>query len=118
MGAGASYDCTSTPSQDITGPGRWRPPLVRGLFSDQFADTLAKYPLVQMAASEINAEMRAADTIGQSIAVEQFIREHYRDSDHESDKKKFASIPWYLQEIIYQAGRSYTKNPDHLGLLV
>ncbi len=120
VGAGASYDCTSNPPSETFDPlaASWRPPLVRGLFSDQFSKTLAEYPLVQMAASEINAAMRAADATGQSIAVEQFIRERYRDSSHESDRKKFASIPWYLQEIIYEAGKSYTRNPDHLGLLV
>ena len=113
MGAGSSYDCTTKP-----GNSDWRPPLVKDLFADRFASTLAKYPLAQLAAAEINRAMAAAASEGKSIAVEQHIRESYRDSEHESDRKKFAAIPWYLQEIIYNAGSQYTRDPDNVGLLV
>jgi hypothetical protein len=76
VGAGASRGCA--PSHVDLNP-MWVPPLVTDLFEPHankgISEILPRYPLAGLAA----ADLRGRDT---SIAVEEFVRTRYRDSQH------------------------------------
>jgi hypothetical protein len=109
VGAGASFDCSS---QGIPKPGGPVPPLVTGLFDPILMPTLGRYPAAQAAGAEIRKHGKDAQ------AIERFIREQYRDSTNLADRRKYVTIPCYLQDLLHKVSTTYTTQPDHYDLLV
>lgn len=109
IGAGASFDCASS---ECVSRHELRPPLVTHLFAPRFADILNNYPMAQMAASVIRSHL------GDSMALEQFLRDHLRDSAHPADRSKFHSIHYYLQELLFRCGSDFTHHPDNYDRLI
>ena len=72
---------------------------------------LARYPLAKLAA----ADLRGLD---ESVAVEEVIRNRYRDSQHELDRRLFRAIPPYLQELLLSVSYAYTTFPQNYESLV
>lgn len=110
LGAGASADSAS----DLV-PGRnneWTPPLVRELFDNRFAGILNGYPFGQIAAADI----RRVD--GDSLSIEQFLRSEYGGSGSELKRRKFLSIPLYLQDVMLQVSYRHSPQPDNYDLLI
>jgi hypothetical protein len=114
LGAGASHACTSEQLYPgIIDEHPQRPPLVTGLFhASQTQHVLARYPQAQAAAAAIR---RAGS---EALAIEEWIREHYRDSDYEGDRRKFVSITYYLQELLLEASNNFKDQPDNYDLLI
>jgi hypothetical protein len=118
IGAGASYDSTSSvnvgptaigPNEGVlrtTTQAHLRPPLVTELFEPRFAGILDKYPIAQWAAADITRQQN-------SVKIEEFLREQYRDSDDPRDQRKFHAVHWYLQDLLWTVSRHYTSNPDN-----
>src|SRR3954451_9684630 len=100
LGAGASADSTSHHVPGVN-PSR-TPPLVRELFDNRFDAILNQYPLGQFAAADIRR--LAAD----SFSIEQFLRERYAGNAHELVRRKFLSLPLYLQQMLLQVSWEYT----------
>jgi hypothetical protein len=76
-------------------------------------EILSHYPWVEIASSEI----RSAATSG--ISLEKFLREQYRDSSHEHDRRVFFQVPLYLQHRLMTASRTrQTGVPDHYDALL
>jgi hypothetical protein len=112
-GAGASFDCVSGTAERNEA---LRPPLVTQLFAPQgsFPSILANYPLAQAAATDIRPAMAEG-----SIALEAFLREQLRESPFESDRRRFAAVPLYLQHLFFQiSDRGFTAHPDNYDRLV
>lgn len=109
LGAGASKDCATGAMPKGGGP---IPPLVTELFSPAHMDILGQYPAAQAAGAEIRKAGEGA------VAIEQFIRERYRDSSHQPDRRKFMAIPCYLQDLLHHVSTRYTTQPDNYDLLV
>jgi hypothetical protein len=115
LGAGASHACTSEDlRQRIPSlAGVEKPPLVTGLFSpSQVDDILRQYPQAQAAGADIR---RAGD---ESLAIEDWIRENYRDSDDPADRVAFASIAYYLQHLLLSVSDKFRNQPDNYDLLI
>ncbi|WP_445149818.1 hypothetical protein [Baekduia sp. Peel2402] len=124
IGAGASYDSTSPENVASGGAGyaqgvdplvssrNLRPPLVKDLFDPCFAGILNKYPIAQMAASDIRRRTESA------VAIEDFLRERYRDSTHDLDRRKFHAVHWYLQDLLWCVSNFYTSHPDNYDRLI
>jgi hypothetical protein len=112
LGAGASADCASGRVHGVD--ARWRPPLVKDLFESRetFADVLNRYPVGQFAAADI----RRLDP--DSVSIEQFLRETYVDGASELVRRKFLSVPLYLQELLLAASLNYARQPDNYDLLI
>lgn len=113
LGAGASHDCAPQERIDAAGEQYW-PPLTSGLFSPGpvgFAPILAKYPLAKAAAAELASATSA-------VSIETQLRERYRDSVHEHDKRIFRGILPYLQELLYEVSLKFTPFPQNYELLV
>jgi hypothetical protein len=124
IGAGASYASTTPENVEPGGIGIHeglthtvlrsdpRPPLVTELFAPRFAAILNKYPLAQMAASDIRRQSKTP------VAIEEFLRTQYRDSDHELDQRKFHAVHWYLQDLLWTISQHYTSHPDNYDRLI
>jgi hypothetical protein len=124
LGAGASYDSTSEEnrgshvvsseqgSDRVISSRDLRPPLVTELFDPRFAGILNKYPLAQMAASDIRRRRHTP------VAIEEFLRTQYRDSNNSLDQRKFHAVHWYLQDVLWCVSRFYTSHPDNYDRLV
>ena len=111
IGAGASRGCAPG---NVPTNAAYLPPLVTELFAPSrpgISDVLAKYPLAKLAA----ADLRGRDT---SLAIEETIRQRYRDSEHELDQRIFRAIPPYLQELLFEISRRYTEFPQNYESLV
>src|SRR5437660_170475 len=120
LGAGASYDCAGPTIVDRHDD--YRPPLVTQLFEPRrsFTQILHHYPLVESAAADIRRALA-----GGSVAVEAFLRERLRESEHEHDRLKYYAIPLYLQHLLFEVGswsylsrRGYTAHPDSYDRLI
>jgi hypothetical protein len=109
IGAGASHDCSSPVIPPGDGP---KPPLVTDLFAPYLMNVLGSYPAAQAAGAEIRKHGRDAQ------AIERFIRERYRDSSNEADRRKYKAIPCYLQDLLHRVSTTYTTQPDNYDLLV
>lgn len=128
LGAGASFDSTSAeyvpetariPSPEPTDPlssevpgASLRPPLVTQLFDPRFNPILERYPLAQMAASDV----RSRST--EPVAIERFLRDRYRDSEHPLDRRKFHAIHFYFQDLLWTVSKQYTQHPDNYDRLI
>jgi hypothetical protein len=124
IGAGASYASTSPENigplgvSTSTGSDRLipakdlRPPLVTELFDPRFAGILNKYPIAQMAASDIRKRRHTP------IAIEEFLREQYRDSTNALDQRKFHAVHWYLQDLLWSISKFFTSHPDNYDRLI
>lgn len=110
LGAGASADCSS---EAIAGAStQWRPPLVQELFETRFASVLNQYPLAQFAAADI----RRLDP--SALSIERFLKENYAGSTSELTRRKFLSVPLYLQHLLLAVSTQYTPQPDNYDLLI
>jgi hypothetical protein len=109
LGAGASLGCASH------GPsGNERdPPLVTDLFDGEprIKVVLSQYPRAAAAGAEIRRRRNPR-------AVEDFIRERFKDSDNAIDQLKFLSIPYYLQELLFRVSHGYTRDPNNYDVLI
>jgi hypothetical protein len=124
IGAGASYASTSpenvgplglgtdTGSDQFIAAEALRPPLVTELFDPRFAGILNKYPLAQMAASDIRKRRHTP------VAIEEFLREQYRHSTNALDQRKFHGVHWYLQDLFWSISRFFTSHPDNYDRLI
>ncbi len=112
LGAGASFDCASPDVEQSPPP----PPLASQLFASDYNHVLADYPAAQMVATDL----RKAGRLGNALAIEEFIRTRYRDSDHPLDRKKYATLPCYLQELLFTVSKAYLErsHPDNYDLLI
>jgi hypothetical protein len=110
-GAGASHAC----SEKIH--GSWRPPLTAGLFSGDFLPILRHYPRALAAAQTLD---RHADREHRgAIGLETYLRDRMRDSPHVHRRQQFREIPLYLQELLWEIGRSYGDgDPENYNALV
>jgi hypothetical protein len=92
----------------------FRPPLVSNLFGVTtygFAEVLARYPLAKLAAADLGG-------IDSSLAIEQVIRERYRDSSHDLDQRLYRGILPYLQELLHTVSARFTDFPQNYEALV
>jgi hypothetical protein len=113
LGAGASYDCAPPNLIEVTGKNFW-PPLTSELFVPRpfgFAPILAKYPLAKAAAAELASATSA-------VSIETQLRERYRDSEHDHDRRIFRGILPYLQELLYEVSLKFTPFPQNYEVLV
>lgn len=110
LGAGASADSVS-PHVTVTDPQR-RPPVVRELFAERFADILNNYPMAQFAA----ADVRRLDQT--SISIEEFLREQYAGSSVDLTRRKLLSVPLYLQDVMLSVSFDHAPQPDNYDLLI
>lgn len=104
LGAGASTDSAT---DDYIVDGQWRPPLVKDLFSSRYSPVLDDYPFAQEVAADLGPDERPA------LSIEQFIRERYRGSDHPPNRRKYHSIPPYLQDLLHACTRNFARAPDN-----
>jgi hypothetical protein len=117
IGAGASFDC-SGPGVELRNLD-WRPPLVTELFDTRarFARVLHEYRLAEMAAADIRPAIRSG-----AVAIERFLRERLRESDDPYARRRFRQVPLYLQELLFNAGRTngrgFTQHPDNYDALI
>jgi hypothetical protein len=108
-GAGASKDCTS-PNTPPRLQGIEPPPLVTELFN--YYRTLEKYPVAKLAAAELRV---AAET---APALEEHIRTTYLDSPLELHQRVAASLPFYLQEVLFDRDQEFGAHADNYQRLV
>lgn len=96
LGADASWDCAVGEAPDIRPD--LRPPLVSELFSNRsaFARILHQYPLAEQAAPSL----RVATESG-AVALEAYLRDHLRDSQHAFRRRQYWAIPPYLQHLLF-----------------
>lgn len=111
IGAGASFGCA--PDGVAQNPSA-RPPLVSDLFAAApglvSTQVLERYELASLAAAELSSRTG-------SVAVEELIRERYRDSPYELDRRIFNNLAPYLQELLYRVGAEFTRHPRHYQAL-
>lgn len=108
LGAGASYDCAGDPfHRPEPGGPLWRPPLVRQLFDSRFQEILAHYPMAQAAAADIVPLLD-----GDAFQIEKHIRTQYRESGHEIARRKYWSLPLYLQRVLFECATQFAFSPD------
>jgi hypothetical protein len=113
IGAGASFDCVpvgmSVPSDDD-----YHPPLTPDLFRTRragYASILAQYPLAKAAAAELA-------TVDSAVSLETQLRERYRDSEYEHDRRIFRGVLPYLQDLLYTISHKFTDFPQNYEVLV
>jgi hypothetical protein len=114
IGAGASYDCAPAKVVEASGKDYYWPPLTTELFLPRqfgFAPILAKYPLAKAAAAELGSTQTA-------VSIETQLRERYRDSKHEHDRRIFRGVLPYLQELLYTVSHQFTPFPQNYEVLV
>ncbi|MGA9762632.1 MAG: hypothetical protein WBQ14_09430 [Gaiellaceae bacterium] len=122
LGAGASFDCTSSAIGEKN--DGLRPPLVKDLFSStqSFAAILNEYPLAEMAAAEIRVTLA-----NESVALEDYLRTRLRDADDRYARLRYRQVPTYLQQLFYEISRpaegrqgvaGYTRQPDNYDALL
>jgi hypothetical protein len=104
LGAGASYDCAGGP---FVREGRWRPPLVRELFAPRFQAILSGYPFAQAAAADIVPLLDDG-----TFQIERHIATEFRAGTHELARRKYLSLPLYLQEVLHTCGGGFAWSPD------
>lgn len=105
LGAGASHDSATRWQTD-------RPPLVKDLFSSSPVDLeiIRQYALAETAGPEIRAAAASA------VGLEQTLRDRYRDSPHDHDRRVFHQVPLYLQHRLAAASSGFV--PDHYNQLI
>jgi hypothetical protein len=115
LGAGASYAASSI----YEAAADRRPPLTKELFDSRFAEILNRYPMAKNAAPEI-LDAIAGSEHEPAVSLEEHLRVRYRDSTDDLDRRRFLSIPLYLQEVLWQVSQPYNValDLDHLIRLV
>lgn len=120
LGAGASFDCASGNGGALH--EEWRPPLVTQLFENRpsYTRVLHHYPLAEQAAADIRPTIASG-----SVAIEAFLKNRLRDSDHEHDRRQYWAIPLYLQHLLFEISmwepssrRGYAEQPDSYDRLI
>jgi hypothetical protein len=113
IGAGASFDCVPA-GESIPSNDDYHPPLTAGLFRTRhagYASILARYPLAKAAAAELS-------TVDSAVSLETQLRERYRNSEYEHDRRIFRGVLPYLQELLYTISYEYTEFPQNYEVLV
>jgi hypothetical protein len=99
-----------------------RPPLATELFElrPSFTRILHEYPLAEQAAADIREVLSSG-----SIALEAFLRDRLRDSEHQYRRRQYWAIPLYLQHLLFEVsyweyglGSGYTAHPNVYDRLV
>lgn len=111
LGAGASHDCTRTyPFED-----GWRPPLVRNLFAERerFTPILAYYPDAQTLAPDLRVAVGSG-----SPGLEDYLRDHVLHSSSAYDRRRYRSIPLYLQHVLWKVSEEFTTHPVNYDRLI
>lgn len=112
LGAGASFDCAPAGTSAPVDHDLW-PPLTPDLFTTEragYVPILAKYPLAKAAAAELSTGQTA-------VSLEAYLRERYRDSEHEHDRRIFSGVLPYLQELLYTVSTRFTYFPQNYEVL-
>jgi hypothetical protein len=121
LGAGASYDAASAYSaeEDRQVDRRlWRrPPLATQLFHPWWADIINEYPMVKNAAPNIRDAMEGHGG-EDAVSLEDHLRTRYRDSEDDYDRRRYFSLPLYLQHLLWDVGKNDRLDPDNLNRLV
>jgi hypothetical protein len=110
-GAGASKDATrSYPSEES-----WRPPLVTELFSERpgFTSILGQYPDAQTLAPDLRATVQSG-----SVGLETYLRDHVLNAASDYDRRRYRSIPLYLQHVLLQVSENFTPHPTNYDRLI
>lgn len=107
-GAGASKGCASpgTAPRATFAP----PPVVTELFG--YYSTLEKYPAAKLAAAELRVAAQTA------TSLEEHIRTKYLNSTHSLHRRVVASLPFYLQEVLFDRDREFGAHADNYQRLV
>jgi hypothetical protein len=110
-GAGASKDSTQSAPLNPD----YRPPLVTELFDERraFTDILRLYPDAQTLAPDLRAAIR-----GGSIGLETYLRDHVLHSSSDYDKRRYSSIPLYLQHVLFEVSENFTEHPVNYDRLI
>jgi hypothetical protein len=110
-GAGASFDAAQR--QPLR--GEFRPHQVAGLFSDHdaFTSILARYPDAQTLAGDLIFALKT-DTRG----LETYLHDEILNSEHAYDRRRYRSIPLYLQHLLTECSRNFTTHPINYDRLI
>jgi hypothetical protein len=110
-GAGASHDAT----QRRPHRAEFRPPLVSGLFSehDEFTSILGHYPDAQTLAGDLIYALNI-DTRG----LEAYLHDNILNSEHAYDRRRYRTIPLYLQHLLTECSRNFTPHPINYDRLI
>lgn len=106
LGAGASYDCASSPTSVVK--DEFRPPLVKELFKNRpgFNNILTKYPKAEALSETIRARLANHEN---SENLETILRE--LDSEESIYlKKRLWEVPLYLQELLGEVSEHYVES--------
>ncbi len=119
-GAGASSDCAPIidPERHRVPDGvnkAWQPPLVKDLFAERFLALHKGYPDVLTLIPDLQ---RSARTNNPSVSLEDYLRDDIRDSHSDYDRRRFRSIPLYLQEVLHECSRNFTRQPWNYNALI
>ncbi len=111
LGAGASFDCTWESPYDTA----WRPPLVTELFADResFTEILGAYPDAQTLAPDLRTAVRTG-----SLGLETYLRDSVLGSALAYDRRRYRSIPPYLQQLLFEVGQKFTTHPTNYDRLI
>jgi hypothetical protein len=110
-GAGASADATQVyPRSQI-----WTPPLVTDLFAEResFVPILGFYPDAQTLAPDLRLATRNG-----SVGLEAYLRDNVLGSSSTYDRRRFASIPLYLQHVFHEVSQHFTTHPVNYDRLI
>jgi hypothetical protein len=111
-GAGGSRDATVVHPFDES----FRPPLVTELFAERpsFTPILGRYPDAQSLAPDLRHASRTATGLG----LETYLREHIVHSPNAYDRRRYVSIPLYLQHLLHEVSQHFTAHPVSYDRLV
>jgi hypothetical protein len=110
-GAGASFEAT----QQAPYEENWRPPLVTELFSNRpsFTTILGRYPDAQTLAPDLQAAVQTG-----AIGLETYLRENVLNAPSAYDRRRYRSIPLYLQHLLWEVSWQFTPHPVNYDRLV
>jgi hypothetical protein len=111
VGAGASHDSTRVyPFSE-----GWRPPLVVDLFAEraEFTPILGFYPDAQSLAPDLRAATRTG-----AVGLEAHLRDHVVGSNSPYDRRRYRSIPLYLQHVLHEVSKHFTPHPVNYDRLI
>ena len=112
LGAGASYDAS-----EYYGSVESRPPLTAGLFARRFDPILEDYPMAVNAAPDIRDAISGAGAIP-AVSLEDHLRLRYAESADEYDKRRYLSLPLYLQHVLLSVSGRGVPQSHHFDRLL
>jgi hypothetical protein len=110
-GAGASFECTRRHPFNES----WRPPLVVDLYAEREAvmPILSYYPDARTLAPDLRAATRTG-----AAGLEMYLRDEVLNSSSAYDRRRYSSIPLYLQHLLLEVGQHFTRHPVNYNRLV